>query len=202
MTSRAYFFFRRISSVTIKKEELRIWCELVRHGIERHCGNAMDVSCGVPCLLGQEEGRNCPDWRWMPYHVFRFYKSPEFPSRLISVSAILDVEAKEKHRLDEPIISGIVFDYGAGQELGTMTTDQYDYAGWHIYMPGYLPDRKNDGTVLICADPKTDWPSDRCTAERAASFGVPLIEIGDSANLRSRVMEPRDRLARSAILGA
>src|SRR5207245_4093340 len=117
------------------------------------------------------------------------------PSKLVALSIVLDDESGEG-RVTEPLASGIVFDYGEGIEI--QSDWNFDYAGWHIYMPNYATDKSNDGTILKCK-PKTDWPNDNCTALGAASFGVSLVDIRDSKTLIDRVVQPLDKLARSKV---
>src|SRR6266568_17529 len=159
-------------------------------------GQGWQEKAGNYCVTGSSTTLPNPEY-WMPYHVFRFYSRNSFPERLVAISVILDVEAEYRDLLNEPIASGIVYDYGEGQTVGTVTSEQYDYnyAGWHIYMPGYMPERKNDGTILVCTDPAATWPKDKCTAKRVASFAVPLVHISDSSTLFGRLVEPLHRLA-------
>jgi len=147
---------------------------------------------GNTCVAGSSYTVNYPK-NWLPYMVFRFYKHKSFPSKLVAMSVILDDDSGEG-RVSEPLASGIVFDYGKGIEI--QSDWNFEYAGWHIYMPKYTAVKGNDGTVFMCK-PKTDWPRDNCTADSAASFGVLLVGIGDAKTLIDRVVQPLDKLART-----
>jgi hypothetical protein len=149
---------------------------------------------GNTSVAGASYTMNYPK-NWLPYFVFRFYKHKSFPSKLVAMSVILDDESGEG-RVAEPIASGIVFDYGEGIEI--QNDWNFNYAGWHIYMPDYNANSSNDGTVLRCK-PTAHWREDNCTAVDASAFGVPLVEIADAKALLDRVVVPLDSLARTAI---
>jgi hypothetical protein len=143
---------------------------------------------GNICVSGASQSLQNPRW-WMPHKLHRYYKHDRWSHRLVAISVILDAEPEYKDLVVEPLASGIVFDYGDGQLMGTMTAEQYDYAGWHIYMPGYMPERKRDGTVLVCGNPEKEWPKDKCKARRVASFALPLVDISDSDLLLTKLVE-------------
>jgi len=157
-------------------------------------------TAGNYCITGASTSLLYPKY-WMPYYVFRFYKQLPFLSRLVALSVILDDESNERQLVEEPIVSGIVFDYGSGSEVGVISAEQWTYASWHVYMPGYLPDRRNDGSILVCVDPAKAWPKYKCTAKRIASFGFPLLDISSSTDLLTKVVKPLDSLARASSIG-
>ncbi len=151
-----------------------------------------EPKAGNTCVAGSSFTVNYAK-NWLPYLVFRFYTHKSFPSKLIAMSVILDDESSER-RVAEPLVTGIVFDYGEGVEIGNDW--EYEYAGWHIYMPDYVASKSNDGTVLACK-PTTDWPDDNCKAAGAASFGVPLVDIVNAKALFDRLVQPLDKLGRA-----
>src|SRR2546428_5550553 len=157
-------------------------------------GRGWESEAGNTCIAGASYTLYAPK-NWLPYMVFRFFTHKSCPSKLVAMSVILDDESSER-RVAEPLVTGIVFDYGQGVEIGNDW--EYEYAGWHIYMPDYVANKSNDGTVLTCK-PTTDWPDDNCKAVGATSFGVPLVRIGDAKALFDRVVEPLDKLARTGI---
>ena len=152
-----------------------------------------EPKAGNTCLAGMSYTLYAPR-NWLPYVAFRFFIHKSFPSKLAAISVILDDDSGEG-RVVEPLATGIVFDYGEGRDI--QEDWLYAYANWHTYMPEYTPNRSNDGTVLVCR-PLTDWKDDNCKAVGAASFAVPLVDIVDARSLLDRVVDPLDRLARTA----
>ena len=139
------------------------------------------------CMADLSRTIQSPDY-WLPSLVFRYLRHKDMPTKLVAASVILDLVEKPE-RVREPLISGIVFDYGPGAEPGNDW--KYEYAGWHVWMPGST----DDGTP-VSAEPKVVWPKDNVRALSVTSFALPLVVITDSDALRGRVVEPLNELAR------
>lgn len=169
---------------------------LLRTADEQMVRRGWDTAFSNYCVIGTSQSVQYPA-QWMPYFVYRLYKLKPTETRLAFICAILDVWPHDRHLLTEPVISGIVLDYPEKIDISKLTTDDLDAASWHVFMPGYSPDQKNDGTVLTCDDPAKEWPKDKCKASRLRSFGHPLAAIMDSKSLEQLVVAPLDALGRT-----
>jgi hypothetical protein len=119
---------------------------------------------------------------WMPHYLCRFYAKQEKPSLLASLCVLIGVfDQNDRDRLTQPLLIGSVFDYGGKKPDGW----SMDYCNWHLY----IPNRTDDGTVYR-VDPRKQWPEDKCLAEELRSFALPLVDLSDANDLKSKVVTP------------
>ena len=119
---------------------------------------------------------------WGPQMAFRFFKHPKAPNVLAFVSVIID-DVDREERVQEPLISAGFYDYGDDGKAGNNW--QYDYARWHLGMPG----RTDDGAPYS-TDPRQTWPKSSHPMQRVTTFALPLVSVGDGSTLEQRVVEP------------
>ena len=120
--------------------------------------------------------------KWMPYELFRFFKNNDAPHIITLISVILD-DSEEKGRIEEPLLSAGLFDYGNGNTVGDFS--EYWYTCFHMYMP----DRRDDGTFLranVESFPET-WS---CHFKRVSTFAYPLVDITNAEFLGDKVVSP------------
>lgn len=125
------------------------------------------------------------DWShwWFPYFAFRLYKNEQYP-HFLSFVAVIFYDRDGKLHVQEPLLSAGWNDYGKGN---TVPADEVggDSVLWHPEMPG----RRDDG-VLISVDPRQQWPDEKYKPYRTTTLAVPLIEITNAEQLKSRVTGP------------
>ena len=112
----------------------------------------------------------------MPRYLFRYYAFRDRPELLGVVTVLLSREYQSANGapLAEPLLSGVIFDYGSGNNVGD--NYKWEVAIWHTNMKG----RSDDGCVLTLSRS----PDDLSPAVRVATWAVPLIRIGDSKSLK------------------
>jgi len=135
---------------------------------------------GNTCTSELSYSLNTPR-QWMPNYLCRFYRHRDYPSLLPCVSVILGAIDDDPKLVQEPLVSGCLFDYGKDNIVKDWGMR---YCNWHIY----TSNRKDDGT--ICAvDPRSTWPEEKSLAHKLSSFALPLLSIIDSNSLRESVID-------------
>lgn len=123
--------------------------------------------------------------RWMPHTLFRFYGHPVQVNRLAAVSVLLgvDPDMMAAVEINEPMVCGLIFEYGAGQAVGGDW--KYDYAAWHLCNP----DASFDGRPTV-VDPRQLPFGKDSKVERMWSLALPLMTITDSRELERLIVAP------------
>jgi len=123
--------------------------------------------------------------KWMPHTLFRFYSNPGSEDLLGCVAVVLGIESEDEDspRLDEPLVIGMLMDYGAGNPVPSSW--RYEYSNWHLW----VPDRTDDGKIheVLPAELKVGAG---CPATRMYTLAVPLLEMANSDVLSRRVVQP------------
>jgi hypothetical protein len=119
--------------------------------------------------------------KWMPQHLFRVYTSKARPELLAVVKVLMSREFQALHDepSDEPLLSGVILDFGANRDAAKAW--QYEYAAWHPKLEG----RVSDGSVTT----STREPDKACPAVRVAAWSVPLASIHDTETLKARTAD-------------
>ena len=123
--------------------------------------------------------------KWLPHNIFRFYQHKSKVNLLGCISVLIGVDSEDDDavQLREPLVCGLVLDYGEG--IPVPSDWKYEYAAWHLN----IPSRVDDGTLLD-VPVNTVKGSEGCSAIRLRSLAVPLVEITGSEALIRRVVEP------------
>ena len=85
-----------------------------------------------------------------------------------------------------PLLTGLIFDYGAGNDIGTSW--KYHWATWHAEVDGAL---RSGEVVTIEREPGAN----DCPATRIATWAVPLLSITDAESLKRNTADVFGRWA-------
>jgi hypothetical protein len=128
---------------------------------------------------------------WMPYVAWRFYKDQSASHLLTSIGVVLEDE-NDNTSVTQPLLFALAQDYGQGVDVGPNWDSRY--ASLHCRRRDF----RVDGTPSAVEDVENvPWKAG-LKPKRAVSFGLPLVSITGSTDLRDRVVSPLVRSAREA----
>ena len=122
--------------------------------------------------------------KWIPYEVFRFYKSKKQPNICAFSCVIFD----DNPKYDETEFSDCTATVGAFVFPAKYKWIQ-DKEYWWARHQRYIKNRVDDGRIYD-VDPKKLWPDEEYSATRIITLGVPLIDIIDSKVAHQLLIEP------------
>lgn len=132
---------------------------------------------------------------WAPWYAFRFYKNSKWKNILSYVSVLLDNPPDKDYEINQPLVTGGVFDYGAGNSVERDW--EYWFATWYAYVKylGFDREISGDGIIErgINDDWKIKWQEVDGTPVPFVSFkcfGVPLLSVSNPADVESKIIKP------------